>query len=106
VIIYDLDVVSVPAPPAKANTPLIVNPNTVLTHTIAAELFQAIRRRNPKVVYRPGSVKNKQFAQCHALDSTELPGPLPEEHLLGFLAAEPRAHVLIITRPAITVKRY
>jgi len=96
----------VPASPTKADTPLIVYSNTVLTLAATDELLEAIRRRNPKVVYCPGGIQNQELSQCHSLDPTELSGPPSEEYFFGLLAAEPFDHALIITHYDIIVKRY
>jgi hypothetical protein len=51
-IVNNLDLVGVAGLPAKTNTPLIVDPNTVLALSISAEFFQTISRRDTQVVER------------------------------------------------------
>ena len=59
VIIDDLDVEGVAVLPAEADAPLIVDPDTVLTLSVARELLQSISRRrganHPAMPRHPGS---------------------------------------------------
>lgn len=49
-VVNDFDVVGIATAPAKADTPLIIDPNTVLTLSIAFQLLEVIARRRPQVV--------------------------------------------------------
>jgi hypothetical protein len=51
VIIY-FDFVSVPSTPPKADSPLVVHTNTVLTATISRKLLQPISGRDTQFVER------------------------------------------------------
>ena len=58
-IVNNLDLVGVAGLPAKTNTPLIVDPNTVLALSISAELLKTITRRNAQVVQRFRSIEKQ-----------------------------------------------
>jgi hypothetical protein len=92
--------------PAKADTPLIVDADTVLTAAPTFELLQPVRRRYSEIGKRARCVKNQQLAECHSLNTGKLLGVPPFEDFLRLLAAELPDHDLIITRRGNTVKRY
>jgi len=58
-IVNNLDLAGVAGLPAKTNTPLIVDPNTVLALSISAEFFKTIARRNTQVVERFRSIEKQ-----------------------------------------------
>jgi hypothetical protein len=41
-VIHDLDIVGVAAPPPEADSPLVVDPDAVLARTITSQVFQAV----------------------------------------------------------------
>jgi hypothetical protein len=92
--------------PSKANTPLIVDPDTVLASALARELFQAIRGRYAEIVQGIRSVQDQQLPQRDSLNLPELSGVSPPEDLFRFLAAKILDHTPIITRYDNNVKRY
>ncbi len=49
-IVSDFYVKCVARDPAKANSPLIVNSNTVLTLVVATELFESISWRSLQII--------------------------------------------------------
>jgi hypothetical protein len=49
-IVHELDVIRVAASPNETNPPSIVDTNAMLTLTIAFQSFQAIARRDQKVL--------------------------------------------------------
>jgi len=49
-IVNNLDLIGVAGVPAKTNSPLIIDPNTVLAPAISVELLKAIAGRNPQVI--------------------------------------------------------
>jgi hypothetical protein len=49
VIIHDLDIVCVPFTPNEAETPLVIDPNAVLSLSVAVQGFQTISRRRHQV---------------------------------------------------------
>ena len=80
-VIHELDVVC-PVSPPKADSPLVVDANTVLTGAIAFELFQAVAGRDLQVRQIFGSINETQFAQH---ESVELGREAPH----AFSAEEP-----------------
>ena len=61
VVIHDLHISDFAVPPGKADSPLIVNPDTVLSGAVAIERLQAIPRRNAKV-FQP--LHRVEIEQC------------------------------------------
>jgi len=49
VIVHDLNFVSIALPPHEAQTPLVVNPDTMLPLALAAQGFQSISRRRCQI---------------------------------------------------------
>jgi hypothetical protein len=64
VIIAYLNVKDVTFTPPKTDAPLLVNPNAVLTLSIALQSFELIRTRNRKVFQIFGSVELLQLAEA------------------------------------------
>jgi hypothetical protein len=63
VIIHDRKVFRPRRGPTKADTPLLVDANTVLTRSITSQLLQAIARRDSRIDQFLGSVENQEFSQ-------------------------------------------
>src|SRR3546814_17992820 len=68
VVIDDLHVVRIAAAPAEADTPLVVDPDAVLSLAIAFEQLQPVCGRNPQVIERSGGVEHAQLAPGDLLD--------------------------------------
>jgi len=47
--------------PFKYNTPLIVNPDTIIILSVSGELFQPVGWRDPQIWYRNGVVQHPEF---------------------------------------------
>ena len=62
-VVDDLDIVRVALRPAKADAPLIVDPDAVLPRTVATQLLEPVTGRNPEIVEPAGRVELNQFAQ-------------------------------------------
>jgi hypothetical protein len=106
-VVDNLDFICVPASPPKADSPLLVDPNTVLPTAISRQLLKAVRGRSPKIADGFGRIQDEQFSQRDPLESNRKPRRmLPLEHPLCVGAAETLNHCLIITRCANIVKRY
>ena len=67
-IIHNFDVVSVPIKPGKANAPLPVDPDAVLTFSLAGQLFQSIGWWRAQIIDALGCMKIGQAAQGMALN--------------------------------------
>lgn len=63
-VIDNFDAVGVVGLPAKADTPLIVDPDAVLAFSVSAKLLQSITWWNSQVIERFGSIDKQEFPQC------------------------------------------
>ena len=93
--------------PSKADPPLIVHPDAVLTSSVAAELLESIARWNPKVSKHFCCVQDRELSQCDSLKiAVELldPGPMPDP--FGVFVSERLQHGLIITGCVMNARRY
>jgi hypothetical protein len=77
VIIHYLDIIHFAITPDEADSPLIVNPNAMLTGSVSSERLEAVARRHAQLLQLPGGVKVKQLTPGHALD-----GPQPRHGLV------------------------
>jgi hypothetical protein len=68
VVVYDLDIPCFTLVPLKADPPLIIDANAVLTASITMQGFEAVAWRNPKVVKLPCRVDSKKFGSRTTLD--------------------------------------
>jgi len=55
--------------PPKADTPLIIDSDTVLPRTITAQMLKPVARRNPKILQTTRGVNLPQLAQRNASDA-------------------------------------
>jgi hypothetical protein len=67
-IIDNLDVGALSIAPAKADTPLIVYPDAMLTRALALQPFQAIRRWNAQIIKALRGVKHPQLPTRESLN--------------------------------------
>ena len=56
-VVHDIDLKGVPVLPAKADSPLVVDPDAVLPASIAAEFLQPVAERHAKIVQILGAVE-------------------------------------------------
>lgn len=93
-IVRDLDVIRIPAPPVEANPPLIIDPDAVVPSAVSRESFQSVPRRNTQVLKRPGRVQHCEFTLGYLLDiRSQFPGLLSQEDLLSLLVPEAPDHI-------------
>ncbi len=59
--------------PFKANPPLVIDPDTVLSFAVTFELFKAIARRYPQVFKGLRRFYPFQFAPCNTLNISSPP---------------------------------
>jgi hypothetical protein len=85
-IVDDLDVMRISVSPAKANTPLIVDADTVLSRTFPGKLFQPVTRWNPQKFKIGRSVNLHQFPQGDPLQIGRQPAAVPPTEDLFRLA--------------------
>jgi hypothetical protein len=62
VIVHDFHGVCFTVLPREADSPLIVDTNTVLPLSIPFELFQSVSRRDPKVFQRVCTIDEKELS--------------------------------------------
>jgi hypothetical protein len=64
----DFHIQGIAVSPTKANPPLIVDPDAVLTLSIPGQFFEAIARRNPQIGQSIGGVKHEKLLQGRAMN--------------------------------------
>jgi len=69
VVVNDLNPFWTSVAPPKADTPLIIDSDTVLPRTITAQTLKPVARRNPKILQTTRSVNLTQLAQRDAHDA-------------------------------------
>jgi hypothetical protein len=107
VVVHDLDVQGVSLLPTKADPPLLVHSDAVLTATLSREALQSIPGGRAQILQRLCGVDHEELAQGVARYGVSEPTcALPPEHFLRVLVAEGANHVEMITSRGITVKRY
>ena len=106
-VVHDLDVLGVAVRPAKADPPLIVDPDTVLSGAIAFELLESVAWWDTKVFKCLGSVHSHQLPQHHPSEVGRIPADrLPVEQAGSVPVAEALDHARKLTRRVNNVKRY
>ena len=68
-VVNDLNPFWTSVAPPKADTPLIIDSDTVLPRTITAQTLKLVARRNPKILQTTRSVNLTQLAQRDAHDA-------------------------------------
>ncbi len=87
-VVNNLHVVGIPIAPDKADTPLIVDADAVLSFSVALEGLQMIARRRGQVAEFGGNIQLAQLALGHALESSKPFDPLPGMELLRLFGAK------------------
>ena len=64
-VVNDLNLPWASSCPLKADTPLVVDSDTVLTHAIALKCFETATRRNPQFFETLRVTELAQFPQRH-----------------------------------------
>ena len=68
-VVNDLNPFWTSVAPPKADSPVIVDSDTVLPRTITAQTLKPVARRNPKILQTTRSVNLTQLAQRDAHDA-------------------------------------
>ena len=88
-VVNDLNPFWTSVAPPKADSPLIVDSDTVLPRTITAQTLEPVARRNPEVFQTTRSVNLMQLAQRDASDAwVEGRNRLPRKQPLGLTIPE------------------
>jgi len=69
VVVNDLNPFWTSVAPPEADTPLIIDSDTVLSCSITAQMLEPVARRNPKILETPRGVTLPQLAQRNASDA-------------------------------------
>jgi len=102
-IVDNFDVMAVAIAPNEADSPLLIDPDGMLSLPVTTQRLQLVSRwRRQYAQFRRG-VQLQQFAQRHALEGTEAPGMLVLKQFLGFLRRKTQNHTLRIQRVALYV---
>jgi hypothetical protein len=106
-VVDDLDLMRAPGVPPEADSPLLVDPNTVLSFSRALECLKAVVWRHSQVIDVCGSIQEPELSYSHPLHRLwEFPRQGPIEDLFGFFALEGPNHDYIVPPRVNTVKRY
>jgi hypothetical protein len=93
VIVYELNIVSVSLVPAEADTPLVIDPNAVLSLSISSQFLKAISRRDNKVVQSLRRIQQEQLPLSAAPQITrEFPRRLAVKYLFSFFGRKSPDH--------------
>ena len=88
-VVNDLNPFWTSIAPLEADTPLIINSDTVLRRTVTAQTLEPVARRNPEVFQTTRSVNLMQLAQRDASDAwVEGRNRLPRKQPLGLTIPE------------------
>jgi hypothetical protein len=68
VVVDDFNIKSISIFPAKTDTPLVIDPDTMLPSSVASESFQPIPRGAPQVTQIDSAIQVEQLASRHTLD--------------------------------------
>lgn len=97
-IIDDLDAFRRTFAPDEANSPLIVDPDTVPILSAAAQSFQPVSWNCRHVLQFLGVLQHSKLPPCHRSNVAESAALLAVKKLLGLLAAEGSYHTRSIPR--------
>ena len=106
-VVNDLDLVRIAVLPAKADPPLIVDTDTVLSDPIALELLEPVARRDTQVIEGLGGVHRNQFPQHDASEVGWISANrLPVEEAGSIPVAEALDHPAKLAPGVSNGKRY
>jgi hypothetical protein len=107
VVIDNLNVMSVPGSPAEADTPLLVDPDAMLSLSVPTKSLQAVARRDSQIIQRLGGIQNQGLSIGCPLHVRRQPSvALSRENPLSRLALEGSDHENIVTGGVSNVRRY
>ena len=90
----------------KANAPLVINADAILSGAVAFELLQPVPRYSLQILQRIGIVQVEQFAPRRTLDFRgKFSGELTPENPFGFLGRKEFDHYSIKSSGDNIVKR-
>jgi hypothetical protein len=95
-VVRDFDVVGVALAPAKADSPLVVDPYAVLALTVAAQALQPIAGEHAENSEIIRGVEHIELPKRRAFNGAKLSAGLAMKELLGLVASERFNHVLSV----------
>ena len=66
-VVNNLNTIGIACPPVKADTPLVVDPNAVLTFAFTVQPFEPIAWGNTQVIECDSTVQHPQFSKSNLL---------------------------------------
>ncbi len=88
-VIHNFDIMSISITPDEADSPLVIDPDAMLSLSISFQRLKAVSRWDEQEVQVRCGVKLDKFAESPPLDTgRELSGSLPSEQLLCILIQE------------------
>jgi len=104
VVVHDLNVVGITAPPGEADAPLVIDTTTVLTPAVALERLKLIARRGFQIFKNASPVEIEQLSPRGPRDCLESPNRHVPEQRLCVLAPEGPDHLRRLLRITSYVK--
>ena len=106
-IVNNRNLVRIAIFPLKADAPLIIDPNTVLSSAIALELLQSIAGRGSEIFERFSSIHDDQFPEHGPLQFRRVsPHRLAEKQAFCVPVTEALDHSMKLALGERNVKRY
>jgi hypothetical protein len=78
--------------PNKADPPLIINPDAVLTLSLAAQSLESVSGYDSQILQCRGIIEHSKLPPCHPSDVPEPAILFAPEQILGLLRAEGPDH--------------
>ena len=95
-VIDNLALIGVPLSPAKADTPLVIDPDAVQSFTVTAKRLQAVSRGGDKVAEFNRGIQLPELPLGDSLNRPKTPHAFPAMKALRVLAAEALDHTISI----------
>jgi hypothetical protein len=93
VVIRNFHIVGIAIAPDKANAPLVVDADAVLSFPIAFQYFQMIARRRLQIAKVSGNIQLSQLSLSHPFESPKTLDSLPAVKLFGLPRPEGLDHL-------------
>ena len=104
-VVDDFNVIGVSVAPNETDTPLIVNPNTMLPFLVAAQRLQTVPGRRDQVTQFRRAIQLPQLATRDVLDRLKTPAAMAVMKPLCLRTPEQFNHQFMVYRTAFNVKR-
>ena len=97
-VVSDLHILGAALAPYKTDTPLVVDPDRVLSFTVTAQLFEVICWWNAKVFQDNGCLNHRDFAKRYVEHTSGKPFPgATAQDLLDQLSLGALYHTLYVS---------